>query len=98
MIHMPEGYGGTSYILTCLDLATSWIEVWPIRLATAEKVAEVISTEIVPRYGEGLAFVVDQGKEITAHVVRAAVDQSLSKIHNRTVYNSHSTVATGPKD
>ena len=26
MIHMPEGHGGKSYILTCLDLATSWIE------------------------------------------------------------------------
>ena len=90
MIHMPEGHGGKSYILTCLDLATSWIEAWPIRRATAEKVAEVISTEIVPRYGEGLAFVVDQGKEFTAHVVRAAVDQSLSKIHYGTVYNSQS--------
>ena len=90
MIHMPEGHGGKSYILTCLDLATSWIEAWPIIRATAEKVAEVISTEIVPRYGEGLAFVVDQGKEFTAHVVRAAVDQSLFKIHYGTVYNFQS--------
>ena len=90
MIHMPEGHGGKNYILTCLDLATSWIEAWPIRRATAEKVAEVISTEIVPRYGEGLAFVVDQGKEFTAHVVKGAVDRSLSKIHYGTVYNSQS--------
>ena len=59
MIHMPDGHGGKSYILTCLDLATSWLEAWPIRRATSEKVAEIITTEIVPRYGEGLAFVVD---------------------------------------
>ena len=90
MIHMPAGHGGKNYILTSLDLATSWIEAWPVRRATAEKVAEIMSTEIVPRYGEGLAFVVDQGKEFTAHVVRRAVDRSLSKIHYGTVYNSQS--------
>ena len=33
---------------------------------------------------------VDQGKEFTAHVVRAAVDQSLFKIHYGTVYNFQS--------
>ena len=90
MIQMPKGHQGHNYILTCLDLATSWLEAWPVRRATADKVAEIISSEIVPRYGEGLSFIVDQGKEFTAHVVKEAVNKSLSKIHFGTVYNSQS--------
>ena len=90
VIQMPKGHMGYAYILTCLDLATSWLEAWPLKRATADKVAEMIQFQLVPRYGEGLSFVCDQGKEFVAHVVKRAVKKTSSYIHYGTVYNSQS--------
>ena len=90
VIQMPKGHNGYGYILTCLDVATSWLEAWPLRRATADKVSEIIEFQLVPRYGEGLAFIVDQGREFIAHVVKRAVHRTNSYIHYGTVYNSQS--------
>ena len=90
VIQMPKGHNGYGYILTCLDVATSWLEAWPLKRATADKVSEIIEFQLVPRYGEGLAFIVDQGREFIAHVVKRAVHRTNSYIHYGTVYNSQS--------
>ena len=90
VIHMKKGTDGHSYILTALDVATSWMEAWPIRRATANKVAEIIEWEMIPRYGEGLTFITDQGREFTGRVVKQAVRDSRSIIHYGTAYHSQS--------
>ena len=81
VIQMPKGHIGYTYILTCLGRATSWLKAWPLKTATADKVAEMIEFQLVPRYGEGLSFVCDQGKEFVAHDVKRAVQKTSSYIH-----------------
>ena len=87
---MPKGHNGYGYILTCLDITTSWLDAWPLKRATADKVSEIIKFQLVPRYGEGLAFIVDQGQEFIAHVVKRVLHQTKSYIHYGTIYNSQS--------
>ena len=81
VIQMPKGHMGYTYILTCLDLAMPWLEAWPLKRATADKVAEMIDFQLVPHIGEGLSFVCDQGKEFVAHDVKRAVQKTSSYIH-----------------
>ena len=89
-IQMPPGNRGNGYIITCLDLATSWLEAFAVKRATGENIANIITYDLVPRYGEGLTFIVDQGKEFLAKIVQQAVKNSVSKIHYGTIYHSQS--------
>ena len=90
VVYMPNGSNGYNFILTCLDLATSWLEAILLKRATSQKVVDFIEAVMIPRYGEGLYFIADQGREFTAKIVKNAVTKAHSKIHYGTIYNSQS--------
>lgn len=90
VIAMPPGKNGMKFIVTFLDVASSWLEAFPIRRATAPTIVKLLENEILPRYGEGLTFTTDQGKEMTAKVVKDAIEQYGGRCYPTTAYHSNS--------
>ena len=86
----PVGFGGMEKVLTLIDVATSWIEAFPLRKATGKAVAKVLREEILPRYGESLVFTVDQGREMTSNVVKEAIKDMDGQIYLTTAHHSQS--------
>ena len=93
LIHMPNSTGGTrgyKYILCMVDLATRWVEAFPIINATAQAITKILTEEIMPRYGEGLVYVTDQGREFMNKTVIEAIERSGGKHYPTTSYHSKS--------
>ena len=90
VIFMPKGTNGMKFILTLVDAATSWVEAYAMRANNSRTVAEIITSKIIPRYGEGLVFVSDQGKEQTAKIVVDAIHQAGGQHYPTTSYHSKS--------
>ena len=90
VIFMPKGTNGMKFLLTLVDLATSWVEAFPMRCNNSRTVATLIKEEVIPRYGEGLVFVSDQGKEQTAKIVLDAIHQAGGQHYATTAYHSKS--------
>ena len=90
VIFMPKGTNGMKFILTLVDAATSWVEAYPMRANNSRTVADIITNQVVPRYGEGLVFISDQGKEQTAKIVLEAIHQAGGQHYPTTSYHSKS--------
>ena len=78
------------FILTMVDIATQLIEAIPMRASNAKAVAAFITDKMVPRYGEGLVFISNQGKEQTASVVLEAIQRSGGQHYATTAHHSKS--------
>ena len=90
VIFMPKGTNGMKFILTLVDLATCWVEAFTMRCNNSRTVAGLITNEMIPRYGEGLVFISDQGKEQTAKIVLEAIHQAGGQHYATTSYHSKS--------
>ena len=93
VIHMPNSTGGPrgyKYILCMVDMATRWVEAFPLISATAKNITKILTDQIIPRYGEGLVFVTDQGREFTNKMVIDAIEASGGKHYATTSYHSQS--------
>ena len=93
MIHMPNSTGGPrgyKYIPCMVDMATRWVEAFPLISATAKTITKILTDHIIPRYGEGLVFVTDQGREFTNKMVIDAIEASGGKHYATTSYHSQS--------
>ena len=90
VIFMPKGTNGMKFLLTLVDLATSWVEAFPMRNNNSRTVATLIKEEVIPRFGEGLVFISDQGKEQTAKIVLNAIHQAGGQHYATTAYHSKS--------
>ena len=59
IVNMPPGTGGMKFLLTIIDLATSWIEVYPLRNAESKTILGKLENDFLPRFSSGLVFLVD---------------------------------------
>jgi transposase InsO family protein len=62
---------GNSWILTCTDPFTKWVEAFPLRNKEAETVARVLVDQVFTRFGVPLALLSDRGKEVDGNIMRA---------------------------
>ncbi|KAK1327317.1 hypothetical protein QTO34_003099 [Cnephaeus nilssonii] len=60
----------TKYLLTMVDTLTGWVEAFPTRKETAEVVAEILITHIIPRFGLPNSIQSDNGPAFISRVVQ----------------------------
>ena len=61
---------GNRYILTIMDLFSSWVEAVPIPSKSSEIIANVLLTEIIPRFSCPRKILTDNGLEMIAQSVK----------------------------
>ncbi len=57
-------------LLTVRDAFTKWIEAFPLKQATAQKVAEILENEVFVRYGYPESIHSDQGAQFTSELMK----------------------------
>ena len=90
VVQFPKGKYGSQYLLTMLDMATMWIEAFPLKQATARNIGKILEADIFPRYGEGLQFICDQGREFVAKRIQELVEMYKSRVYYGTPYHPNS--------
>ena len=83
-VQMPKGKYGYTYLLTMLDISTTWIEAWPMKHANALTICKILEHDVFPRFGEGLTLLSDQGREFIAKTLKTVV----KKYHGRLYYGT----------
>ena len=87
---LPTSSKGNAYILTVLDTFTRWLEAFPLRAATADRVVKILIKEIFSRYGLCEQLHSDRGSQFTGDLL-SDVAQSLGISHTQTpAYNPKS--------
>jgi transposase InsO family protein len=61
----PRGY---RYVLTIIDLFTSWVEAVPLKGITAEEVADAFFKEVITRHGCPAQVLTDRGTQFTSEL------------------------------
>jgi hypothetical protein len=59
-----------TYILTCIDPFTKWVEAFPLRNKEAETVARTLVEQVFCRFGVPIALLSDQGREVDGNIMR----------------------------
>ncbi len=67
---LPPLKNGNKYLLTIMDAQTRWIEAFPIRAATAEKVVYCLEKDIFLCYAYPETLHDDQGAQITGRPLK----------------------------
>ncbi|KAK1339208.1 LOW QUALITY PROTEIN: hypothetical protein QTO34_019885 [Cnephaeus nilssonii] len=67
--HMPP-HKKTKYLLTMVDTLTGWVEAFPTHKETAEVVAEILITHIIPRFGLPISIQSYNGPAFMSRVVQ----------------------------
>ena len=86
----PKGKHGFNYLLTILDVSTLWMEAYPMRHANSKNIGKILEQEIFPRFGEGLTFITDRGKEFVNKKISELTQMFRSRIYHGTPYHSNS--------
>ena len=63
----PKTKNGNKYIVSFMDRYTSWPEAFAIPSTESERIAIIMMTEIIPRYGTPRTFLTDQGTNFTSN-------------------------------
>ena len=92
IVNMPPGIRGLKYLLTIIDIATSWIEVYPLRSADSKQVLEKLETDFLPRYSQGLVFLVDGGSHFTSQLMNKKIEANGCMLYITTNYWPNSQV------
>ena len=58
-----QSASGNKYIISVMDIFSSWVEAFPVPDKTAETAAQIILREIIPRYSCPLHILSDNGTE-----------------------------------
>jgi len=66
---------GNKYLFVVVDELSKWTELFPMRVATAKKVVEVLEDQIFCRYGAPRAIVSDNGKQFVSKAVKSMCKQ-----------------------
>lgn len=83
----PTTLAGNKYIVSFVDLYSSWPEAWPVKDKTADTIANLIIEEIIPRHGCPLEIVSDNGTENINRKVKETLE-ALNIHHVKTSYYS----------
>ena len=65
---LPKGKGGCEYLLTCICMASRWLEAIPLKSITARNIANCL-VNIFSRTGIPLELISDQGTQFMGKVV-----------------------------
>jgi hypothetical protein len=57
---------GFNYILTCVDMYTSWVEAEPLKTITAQETCSAFFKVVIARHGCPIKVLTDQGKQFTS--------------------------------
>ncbi len=87
---LPPSKNGNKYLLTIMDAQTRWIEAFPIRAATAEKVVDCLEKEIFSRYAYPETLHSDQGAQFTGRLLREVGDLLDIVVTHTPAYNPKS--------
>ena len=90
IVEMPKGKHGYQYMLTMLDISTMWMEAWPLKLANSAAICRILEKDVFPRFGEGLSFTCDNGREFVAKNVKRIVERYGGKVYYGTSYHPNS--------
>ena len=66
----PRSTKGNVYLAVFVDYFTRWVELYPLRKATAETVSRVLTEEILTRWGVPHFILSDQGSQFVSAVFR----------------------------
>lgn len=78
---------GYSYLLTCVDRYTRWLEAIPIVDQTAESVARAFFENWVARFGTPLYLVTDQGRNFLSSLFKEVANILGIELRNTTAYH-----------
>lgn len=67
---LPEGSQGEKWIFLVEDVATRWVEIFPLKEATAENCAKVLIEEVFLRYGLPRRIISDNGVQFVSAVMQ----------------------------
>ena len=71
----PKTQKGNKYIVSFMDRYTSWPEAFAIPSTECERIADIMMTEMIPRYGTPRTFLTDQGTNFTAKLMKNLCDK-----------------------
>ena len=64
-----QSYDGNQYILTCMDMLTSWVEVFPLKSKDTKLVGRLIIDHIICHFGCPEELISDNGGEFCSKVI-----------------------------
>lgn len=88
IMSMPPGVGGLACIFLLVDLATGFVECFPLRKANSSQITTVLQHQLIPRYGLGLTILCDKATYFTSTLMRTVVSNLESRIYFGTAYHS----------
>ena len=75
-----ESSSGNKYIISVMDMFSSWVEAFPVPDKSAQTAAKIILNEIIPRYSCPLYILSDNGTEYRNEII-STINKHL-KIHH----------------
>ena len=90
LVQLPTGKNGYTYLFTMLDIATSWLEAFPLKVATADKIIAILEKDIFPRYHNKLTFICDNGRQFISKLLKEVVDKYQGRLYFGTSYHANS--------
>ena len=70
----PSKQRGNIFLLTVEDMLSRWVEAFPLKRATANEVANKLTTEIFPRHGYPEFIKSDRGSHFKNHTLQELAD------------------------
>jgi hypothetical protein len=67
---LPTTQKGNTQLLVVVDHFSKWVELFPLRKATAQAVAQKLENEIFCRWGAPSSLLSDNGKQFISHLVK----------------------------
>ena len=80
---LPRSSRGNAYILVFVDYFTKWVEICPVREATAHIAAEKFLSEVFARHGAPRHLVSDRGVQFVSDVFESVV-REMGTVHRLT--------------
>ena len=91
IVAFPAAIGtGYRYLFTMLDLATRWLEAYPLLQADAPTLGEELNQQFYPRYGIGCTLITDQAKVFLSSLIAEVCRLYNYYLHHCTPYNPKS--------
>ena len=79
-----------SYLLTCIDRFTRWVEAIPLEDQSAERVAKALVDNWISRFGVPVKIVTDQGRNFSSKLLKSLANLLGVDIFHTTAYHPQS--------
>ncbi len=72
---LPRSTKGNTQLLVIVDYYSRWVELFPLRKATAEVIGQILIREIFTRWGTPDYLLSDRGSQFISHVLQAVCEK-----------------------